>query len=333
MKTSSKTLIIALTVFSIIAAAKIIIPHQINNQSEAPEPSEPPANTQISSKNNNPCADKLGIDIPKDCDKITIQHKFDGLSNFRQFTSNNQQNINLKQGQFFRSDAFDKISQSDSEKLQKLNLKTIIDLRSDEEIIESPNKNIPGVAQTLHYPIGVDPAKLDKLGITKEEVSEIKRLFLAHKFTEVDALFSKKGIDIEKSREERYEEFATNFNSSIAGVLKTMTDKNNYPIAMHCQGGKDRTGFLGATILHILGYSEEEILRDYLTTNIYTYKDLQKKYATGVDSLKPVYGAHEKQIQAAISKVKSEYGSFDQYLETIGITEEDKQKIRSNLLQ
>ncbi|MCQ2146992.1 MAG: tyrosine-protein phosphatase, partial [Bacteroidales bacterium] len=35
----------------------------------------------------------------------------------------------------------------------------------------------------------------------------------------------------------------------------------------HCTVGKDRAGLVAATVLHILGRSDEEILKDYLKTN------------------------------------------------------------------
>lgn len=284
-------------------------------------------------KKTSPCEDILGIDLPPDCAGIVITKPYVGLSNFRTFTPDRKKKIPLQQKKIYRSDALYKMTEQDIKKLEQLGIKTIIDLRSSEEIAEHPNKKVGTVVHSFNFPIGNDPAKLEKLGISKDDMKRIKTLFISKQFAKVDAFLKSKHINIRKSRIERYQEFATAFNHSVAQTLKVLADETKYPILFHCHGGKDRTGFISALILSIVGYSQEDIIRDYLTTNLYTYSNLRKQYSLGVNSLKPAYGAHREQILASLEQVKKSYGSIDQYLtQTLKLSPQELIQIRRNLL-
>ena len=279
------------------------------------------------------CSDEQIIDMPSLCHEIKVNQDFYGLTNFRAFTPASNTNIVLKNGQLFRSDAFHKINSKDQTQLTTLGVKTIIDLRSPEEINEFPNKLIPSIINSFNTPIGSDPAQLESLGITEEVTSKIRTYFLNNKFNKVDSILKKHNINLKKIRKERYEDFATKYNSSISKSLKILSDSTNYPIVFHCQGGKDRTGYLSAIIQKILGYSDQEILRDYLTTNLYTFNKLKKQFTNGPTSLRPAYGAHSTQIKAALDKINKTYGNFDNYLENVLlISKEEQTAIRKNLL-
>lgn len=290
-------------------------------------------NTKTETSQFSPCKDTLGIDLPKNCNDIEVLKPFEGLKNFRELTPPQNKNIQLKKGLVFRSDAFGQITDKDQAKLNKLGIKTIIDLRSKEEVHSDPNRSITSVKNQYNFPIGTDPAKLKKLGLDKNIAVQIKELYLSGQFDKIEKLFTDNNIDIEKQREKRYAEFTTDFNEQISKTLKLFTDFENYPITFHCQGGKDRTGFVAYVLEKILGYSDEEALRDYLTTNLYGYHHLQKRYHNGPKSLRAIYGAHISQFNSAINAIQKNYGTFDNYLKTgLNISNEDITNIRKNLL-
>lgn len=284
-------------------------------------------------KESKTCINHAGIDLPELCDEISVFHPYSGLENFRPLTPSLNPNIILKEGQLFRSDAFHNISNADAQKLNVLGIKTIIDLRSKEEIEELPNKQVPSVINIFNTPIGSDPAKLKSLGITHDVAKNIKTYFLDGAFNKVDSILTAHKIDLEKLREDRYREFATNFTPSVSQFFKILADSSNYPIVFHCQGGKDRTGFISAVLGKIIGYSNKDILRDYLTTNLYTLDKLEKQYAHGPKSLRPAYGAHQAQILASLNCIIKHYGNFEYYLKNeLKLTQSEVNAIRSNLL-
>ena len=56
--------------------------------------------------------------------------------------------------------------------------------------------------------------------------------------------------------------------ASLKLFFETLADVNNYPVAFHCLRGTDRTGALAYILGAIVGMSEEDLLTDYLFSNL-----------------------------------------------------------------
>ncbi|MEL7339191.1 MAG: tyrosine-protein phosphatase, partial [Bacteroidota bacterium] len=139
------------------------------------------------------------------------------------------------------------------------------------------------------------------------------------------------GLDIPAGRIERYRSFALNHREAYSKFMKALADSSIYPVVFHCQGGKDRAGFASAILGRTLGATHEEIMQDYLTTNLHNYEGLQKMQEVP-PSIKSIIGAHAEQMEAAFAAIEAEYGSFDNYLsEGLRLTDADLAAIRDNL--
>lgn len=70
------------------------------------------------------------------------------------------------------------------------------------------------------------------------------------------------------------------------------------PVLWHCSGGKDRAGILAVLVLSVLGASREDILDDYLLTNISRDKDYDRLFER---FLKLADGSEERAHELVLS--------------------------------
>ena len=106
------------------------------------------------------------------------------------------------------------------------------------------------------------------------------------------------------------------------------------------QLAKDRTGVSTAFLLSILGVSRDLIEEDYLLTNLDTerqadYIERTVGYPDGYDREKMINiaGVPKDAMKDFLDGVETKWGSAMEYLEKIGITENQMEKIRHNFLE
>lgn len=279
------------------------------------------------------CTTDLGIDLPADCAAVAVERIVEGAHNFREIAmpAAAAQKPRIKSDILFRSDALHALTDRDVEILQDKNIRTIVDLRSPEEVEEFPDRPIDAVEWQVNLPIGSDPNKTENL-VDEETASRIRAMYFAGEFDAIDRLLAEANLDVEQIREERYRGFVTGFRPQMRRFMKLLTDEENFPLVFHCQGGKDRTGFAAAVVMRALGYDTDDALRDYLTTNLYD-AELPKRVQQSPRSLLPIMGAHERQLLAAMDEIDRKFGSFENYLrEGLELSDADVRAIRENLL-
>jgi protein-tyrosine phosphatase len=217
-------------------------------------------------------------------------------------------------GMIYRSGEIGRMSEWDTLRLNRLNIKTIIDLRSQSEAEASPVGYTK--AQVVHIPI-------------ESDVSGIVNRIREGKMRKGDgSLFM----------QDLYLQYVTANSREFAQAFRFFLNENNYPILFNCSLGKDRTGYLAALLLAALDVPEETILRDYTATN--DYLDL-KRYAAlvqGLDTdvqeaLTVILSADETFLNLVFRKIKKEYGSMYQYLkEEMQLTDKQKEILKDILL-
>ena len=263
--------------------------------------------------------------ISDDKDTIIVSNKhvkLEGANNFRDLggitTLNGKR---LKMGYIYRSDKLSEITETDLDKLDNLEIKNVIDLRTQPEVSEEPD-NIPKNAEITyrHLPIGDDSL----MGGSEEEM--IKKL--------------------KKFKPEQSEKFMVNATANFAidykDSYKKLYDQLNndqMPLVFHCTAGKDRTGVATALLLDILGVSKEIIYDDYLMSNYYRYQGneemLEEAALYGIDHkiLRPFMEVRKKYLDAAYDKIETDYGSVENYFKKgLGFTEKDIAKWKKELL-
>lgn len=239
------------------------------------------------------------------------------LSNFREFGGIKSHHGIVKKGMIYRGGPLTNLTDEEKETFLNTNVKTIYDLRSDEEISKCPDEIFEtiewkhlDISKEIHD-LSADPNVFTK-SITKESV-----------FNYMQQLYR----DIILSN---------NSQKLFAEMLSDMACEGK-PIYFHCTAGKDRTGIAAMLILHVLGVSKEEIFNDFLKTNENIHqiiKKLDKGYQNhrgenfDVEALKPMVGVAKEYLEAAIETIESNYISLDSYIENqLNINSDRKRKL------
>jgi protein-tyrosine phosphatase len=121
------------------------------------------------------------------------------------------------------------------------------------------------------------------------------------------------------------------------------------PVLTHCFAGKDRTGFVIATVLEAVGVDRDTIVADFLRSNdaapelrTRIYEMIQQR---GDTELTPevvtftearlsdgVLGVRPEYLAATRQTIDEEFGSLQDYLGAAGITDADLDRLRNELL-
>jgi len=122
----------------------------------------------------------------------------------------------------------------------------------------------------------------------------------------------------------------------IVAVMKVLATPGNFPAALYCTAGKDRTGLIVMLVLSIMGATDDEIIADYVLSDS-AYKDIGDKKAmvlalkqTSVDP-EIFLRAKPQVMKDTIEYIRSTFGSINKFLDHYGFDESWREKLRANL--
>jgi protein-tyrosine phosphatase len=232
--------------------------------------------------------------------------KFEGLSNFRDIGGlKTEEGRRVKTGILFRSDRLSGLTSRDLKKMYKLNIKLICDLRTPKELKKNPNQNSFSNTKVVNIPIYHNEQELSHW-----------RLF---KF-----IFGRTGADeFEYFIKEYYKGIAFKNTEKIKQVITLIADRNNVPALIHCNVGRDRTGFISAIIQLLLGVPRKKVIEDYLLTNIAFEQRILRfvKYIRRLSlfqvsekRLQYILQARSEHLEEIIDRIAERYGNVEDYL-------------------
>ena len=251
---------------------------------------------------------------------------FTGAHNFRDLGGyKTEDGRALKWGKIYRSYDLYLLTYEDLKYLSRLNIKSVVDFRSDEERESEPDRLNPDMTQVL-LPIKFQPEELDD--------ETLKNLMKNLTFGTLDSSNLLRDFNIVIVKD-----FATEYKKFFRHVI----ENNAEPIVFHCTAGKDRAGFASAMILTVLGVPREKVIEDYLLTNTYVKDhvdsemleiELKTFFRADTDNLRKINLVEERYIQAAFDTIDSEWGGMDNYISgALGLSEEDILKLKDFYLE
>jgi protein-tyrosine phosphatase len=199
------------------------------------------------------------------------------------------------------------LTATDLAQLGPLQLRTVLDLRREEEIAERgafPVERLP--VDLVHLPV-MDSTWMS-LAIPD---------FSTHDDPEIAFLSW------------AYEDMLAAGGPQFGAALRCLAAPGALPAIFHCAAGKDRTGVLAALLLAALGVDDELIVADYELTAA-GIRRMRSWYAANqpdvADRMAEVpsmfFAARPEAMQHTLDYVRATHGSVAAYLATLGVDED-----------
>jgi len=232
----------------------------------------------------------------------------------------------IKKGLLYRSDHLSKVTKRDIEKVAALGVKTVYDLRGEDERKSSPQQ-LPEIVpmEVVSLPIfyqGLDPyATARRIVISGDvEDGEFHTLMI-----------------------EAYRAYVLDFRPQWSSLLKGLAEPGATPALIHCTYGKDRTGVAVAIVLSSLGVPREKVMEGYLLSNKFWESKTElysclancaSCFRTPRSEVRALMEVRPEYLQASFAAIDEHYGSFDNYLDQgLGIDKQTLERLRAALLQ
>ncbi|MCA9920749.1 MAG: tyrosine-protein phosphatase [Anaerolineales bacterium] len=215
----------------------------------------------------------------------------------------------LKPRTLIRADSLHNLTPADQQYLLDYGVRTIIDLRRSTEIEADPNVFADSTA--VHY------QNLPLHNGWKFILENNRPDNLSHLYCSI--------LD--------------NAPKTIHAVMTAVSTPNAFPLIVHCQIGKDRTGVLMALLLGVVGVPDETIIADYAYSRDFLDPILEKyrlkiREQGGDISLFDMLTQSPPEAMAdTLAHLKNTYGGIRPYLlHHIGLTDFQLDTVQSQLL-
>jgi len=220
-------------------------------------------------------------------------------------------------GKIFRSGHLNGLSRRGIKTVEELGVATIVDLRTAEEISKKPDRYADS---TRYFNYNAFEEEQDQLIKTRRAVFK-------------GTISAEESIALLK---DFYGYYPTENTEIISKIIKTLLDQN-HAVLFHCSAGKDRTGLISALILSILKVDRETIYQEYLLSNNYRQKSIEKQLrwipigrlvypSLNQEVVENFSWINTRYLQAAFDEIDLKYGSMDNYiLQALHISNSERQ--------
>ena len=256
----------------------------------------------------------------------------DGQSNFRDIGGyETADGRRVKWGVVYRSGELHKLSDSDVLKLESLGIKAVANFLTEKEIESRGHDRLPDGVREIPLPM-----EAGNMGDLAEVVIEARG---TGDFSKVPAEFNP----------EIHRLLITEAREYYARLLRELADPINRPMVYHCSHGVHRTGTATAILLSALGVPWETVREDYLLSNKYRKKEVDRRISelqlqaadtllvdpeqVDMTNIRAFYILEGSYIDASLDEAVKRYGSMDAYIrEGLGISDEEITSLRKQLL-
>jgi protein-tyrosine phosphatase len=208
-----------------------------------------------------------------------------------------------RHGVFVRGDTLCDLTRDGQRSLLDDGVRTIVDLRSAEELERAPNPfaDIQGI-RYVHRPLN-DPG-------------------VAARISEMD------------DPTDRYRTILDDSGGRIAGIVEVLATAPR-AVLFHCYAGRDRTGILSALLLRIAGVPDEAIVADFAISDerLAQRYDAWRAGWTDTDKARVDRSIVEAEdtIRGTLEHLDRKYGGVEAYLTKNGLEPSSVERLRQDL--
>lgn len=262
-----------------------------------------------------------------------------GAWNFRDVA----EQTGIRPGRLFRSSELSRLDDAGRSAMAQLGIGAVADLRSARELQRRGPGRVPESVAVHLLPF--HELAPDESADAPHE-SAFEKMMTAESDGEAAESIA---IAAAQFMTEQYERFPLLPGAQVAvrQVISLLADQT--PLVAHCFAGKDRTGFTVALVLETVGVEKDAIMADFLRSND-AVPQLRERILESIrdraeESTTPeivtfaearlneeVLGVREEYLDAARRTIDHEFGSPAKYLEALGVTPGDADRLRTSLL-
>ena len=238
---------------------------------------------------------------------------WDGLLNARDLGGHpTEDGAETRWGSVVRADSVRELTDAGWQAVVDYGVRTIVDLRSDEELAQDPPAELP-----------VDAVHVSFFDNRPDVFEEVEQAGAAAE-------------DHAAATREVYLIFLEHFRSNVAAAIRAVANAPEGGVVVHCHGGKDRTGLVSAFLLRLAGVPIEEIATDYSLSEERLRTRHEKWFAQAADEaelerLHRISKTPASSMVQVLEELERRYGSIAGYLKAGGATDEELERARRRL--
>ena len=220
-------------------------------------------------------------------------------------------------GAVVRADSIRQLSDDGWRALVDYGVRTVIDLRSDDERAADPPAELP--VRVRHVPL---------MEANEREWREIE--------PELETA-TRAAPDAASATRDVYLVFLDHFRRNFAAGVRAVGRAGEGGVVVHCVAGKDRTGLLTAFLLHVAGVDTDAIAADYALSEERLRPRHEESLAAAVtdeerERLRRIAQTPAAAIVGVFDELERRYGSVTAYLRAAGCSDDDLAAARARLL-
>jgi len=242
---------------------------------------------------------------------------WDGLLNVRDLGGHpTEDGGETRYDSIIRADSVRQLSDQGWAALVDYGIKTIVDLRTNDELAADPPAELP--VEVLHIAF---------FETDTEDWKDVE--------AQLEAI-TRSTTDVATATREVYMIFLSHFDTNVAAAIRAIANAPEGGVVIHCAGGKDRTGLLTALLLHVAGVGMDEIAADYALSEERLRPRHDQWFAEAeseeeLERMRRMVQTPAASIRGVFEELERRYGSVEGYLHNAGLTDDELDRARSRL--